>query len=140
VSDTKAKYITGVRWFPDGTKVVFGSMLIEGNRVTSQQVVVANVDGSGFRVLAEGSAPSVSPDGTRIAYSDKGSIWVMNADGTGKMKILPAGANDPAWSPDGNKIAFTRYVLTSYPYVRMEVYVMNADGSGLTQLTQTPGW
>src|SRR5918995_6094775 len=64
----------------------------------------------------------------------------MNADGTGKTRItspVPQADADtydrwPAWSPDGTKIAFSRQV---YPYTRDEIYVMNADGSGLTRLT-----
>lgn len=39
-----------------------------------------------------------------------------------------------AWSPDGRKIAFV-----SYRDGNMEIYVMNADGSGVTRLTNHPG-
>jgi Tol biopolymer transport system component len=44
-------------------------------------------------------------------------------DGSGLLHL--PGGDDPAWSPDGTKIAFDD----------PEIYVMNADGSGLTQLT-----
>jgi TolB protein len=39
---------------------------------------------------------------------------------------------DPVWSPDGTKIAFEKGDGNQY-----EVYVVNADGSGLTNLTNT---
>jgi Tol biopolymer transport system component len=51
----------------------------------------------------------------------------MNADGSGRRKLVDdtTGA-DPVWSPDGSKIAFHRGA---------DVFVMNADGSGETKLT-----
>jgi Tol biopolymer transport system component len=92
-----------------------------------------NADGSGqTRVLAalgdgvDYSLPVWSPDGTRIAYTtwtNKGgvgqniqnadqsaAIWTMNADGSDRRVVfeqLPDQAWIPAWSPDGQWIAFT---------------------------------
>jgi Tol biopolymer transport system component len=42
--------------------------------------------------------------------------------------------SNPAWSPDGRRIAFTRSTENGF-----NVFVMNADGSGQTQLTSGPG-
>jgi Tol biopolymer transport system component len=58
----------------------------------------------------------------------------MNADGSGQTRITNNPANDfePAWSPDGSKIAFWRDNGGSYGY---DIYVMNADGSSQTRLT-----
>jgi plastocyanin len=58
-------------------------------------------------------------------------IYVMNADGT-NLRRLAAGFN-PSWSPDGTGIAFVRYG----PGVA-DLYLMNDDGSGVTQLTDGP--
>jgi hypothetical protein len=67
----------------------------------------------------------------------------MNADGSGQMKVTsdPAADFEPAWSPDGSRIAFT-----SMRDGINQVYVMNADGTGQTNLTNSglhdlqPSW
>jgi Tol biopolymer transport system component len=59
----------------------------------------------------------------------------MNADGTDQTNITDNSAVDdqPVWSPDGTKIAFTSDRAGNF-----EVYTMNADGSGVTRLTNSP--
>ena len=64
----------------------------------------------------------------------------MNADGTAQRNLTRstthpfASDTTPAWSPDGRKIAFV-----SNRDRNGEIYVMNADGSGLRKLTQLKG-
>ncbi len=73
-------------------------------------------------------------------------IWSINPDGTDERQLTFNGEMNvqPAWSPDGTRIAFTRFV---YKETNKTIWVMNADGSGQTPLTteaegdsQTPGW
>ncbi|MCA0178760.1 MAG: hypothetical protein LCH77_04010 [Actinobacteria bacterium] len=60
--------------------------------------------------LGPGTGPRYSPNGKSIAYALKGAIWTMNANGTGRVKITAGTGHDvnPAWSPDGKKIVFSR--------------------------------
>ena len=60
----------------------------------------------------------------------------MNTDGTGITPITNSRGDDrdPAWSPDGTKIAFS-----SKRDGNSEIYIMNADGSNQVRLTDSPG-
>jgi Tol biopolymer transport system component len=96
-------------------------------------------------------------DGSDNANKPNGSvsqnIWVMNADGTGskpltKLTAKLAGANDPAWSPDSANIAFdsdraldgSDAIISCSPcIVPVNIWVMKADGTGLTHLTSLTG-
>lgn len=62
----------------------------------------------------------------------------MNADGSRVRRLTrgKASERDPAWSPDGEQIAFTRQGRNNVA----EIWVMNADGSGATRLTNDRGY
>ena len=67
----------------------------------------------------------------KIAFERSGQIWSMNANGTGAVQLTtdPAGASEPALSPDGQQILYTRGAG-----VGRRVWLMNADGTGNTQV------
>jgi Tol biopolymer transport system component len=69
-------------------------------------------------------------------------IYSVNADGTDLARLTndPSIDLEPAWSPDGQRIAFTsdRHFDGSGPTAVPNLYVMDADGSNVTRLTSSP--
>ena len=133
------KEILGPAWSPDGTQIVFCA---EGRRAPA--LFVINADGSGLSKITRGRHfdchPSWSPDGSTIAFATlKGqgiAIATMRTDGSNRTLLVGRGFNDdPDWSPDGSQIAFFRAPGRD----RSDIFVVNADGSGRTRITDTPG-
>jgi Tol biopolymer transport system component len=69
------------------------------------------------------------PAGVR---EDDSEIWVMGSDGAAQTRVIPAGdgieVSLPAWSPDGRRIAYTRWRLTDTGESQGDVWVADADG------------
>ncbi len=137
-------------WSPDGTKIAFTS-----DRDGRWNIFVVNADGTGLEQLTNNdstdSDPVWSPDGTKIAFEQGPGIFVMNADGTGIEQLTDPRRpkshdrdSDPVWSPDGTKIAFEGLRGSTFatwgPYGDTQIFVMNADGTGVKQLTDNDHW
>jgi len=137
-------------WSPDGSKILYSVWHEDSPK--SATIWVMNADGSSKTKLTKGAlrgvCPTWSPDGRQIAFWKEASdssdedIYVMNADGSG-VKPVAGGisvweANQGGfenggglgWTPDG-KILLMR---TTREYA--DVFAVNLDGSGLTQLTK----
>ena len=121
-------------------------------------LVVMNADGSNqmtivSQQLVENDYPAWSPDGTQLGFSrfdkkaNQSAIYVVNKDGSGLRKVINCNSTASykiSWSPvplaDGNyKIAFSDRARlpggTLAP--QSDIFIVNLDGSGLTQLTNT---
>jgi Tol biopolymer transport system component len=145
-------------WSPDGSKLAFASNRNDPHPDTCVSLSGCNIDI--FVMPATGGAPvqitfdsgadefeQFSPDGTRLAYNSDVSgamaIYTVDLATLAVTKLTPDSleAGDPDWSPDGTKIAFEDdFIFCKKPKdCNSDIYVMNADGSGLTQLTSKFG-
>jgi Tol biopolymer transport system component len=119
-------------WSPGGSKIAYVGL--DGDLHTM------NTDGTADTNLTPGSTegesnPDWSPDGSKIVLEDANInvIQTIAANGTGRATLAGAG-NQPHWSPDGTKIVFRIFTTASFG----DVAVMNADGTALTNITNTP--
>ncbi len=137
-------------WSPDGSHLAFVS-----DRTGQIQVYVSDANGQNARPLTSAGnnwAPSWAPDSNTLVFvSDRDSnreLYTIHADGTGEQRLTntPTDEDRPAWSPDGKKIAFMRFVERTFLFDSSEIFVMNADGSDEQRLTNnqagdaTPRW
>jgi len=118
-----------------------------GQRPLSQfDIQVMRRDGTERRTLVPSpdreTDPQWSPDGTRLSYvrlakADeedfrKSWIWTVRPDGTGAKRLVLG--NNARWSPDGKRLVFSAPTAHSDG----DLFVINADGSGLSRLLSTP--
>ncbi|MGI9658426.1 MAG: hypothetical protein ACR2OD_05915 [Gaiellaceae bacterium] len=150
-------------WSADGT-IYFvsnraGALISVGQetQVTSD-IWAMNADGTGLRQLTRTpllreEEPDPSPDGTEIAFQrlrgGNFDVYVIDANGTNTRRLTSSSSFDgkPAFSPDGELIAFEsmRRGGTTVDTLVIEVFVMNADGSGERPVLAgtrdaTPSW
>jgi TolB protein len=137
---TRQAHLFNPSWSSDGKTIRYGGYLVRA-------------DGSGSTKLPRDVplAGPWSPDGQRVAFAvvPRGpgqraglGLWVINADGSNPRRVARNAAwSNPAWSPDGRRIAFRRFdgqlggpqLGSAGP---SDLFVVNADGSGLRRLTR----
>jgi Tol biopolymer transport system component len=90
----------------------------------------------GAAIAAPPAAATFAGSNGKIAYSF-GGIWVVEPDGSGNTRLTrrpPEGWHvDPAWSPDGTRIAFVGWYPSPSRWAA-DLYVMYADGTRVTRL------
>jgi dipeptidyl aminopeptidase/acylaminoacyl peptidase len=141
-------------WAPEGGRVLYVRRRVR--LASGSDLFVMNAAGTARRRVTSTRVPerdpSWSPNGTRIVYAartDPGGrfrLFVAKADGSGRAQLTTqtAGTADraPAWSPDGSRIAFVSDRDGGFP----ELYVVDADGTGVRRLTNNslidgnPSW
>jgi Tol biopolymer transport system component len=150
-------------WSPDGARLAFKT-----TQAGSNQLAVINADGSGETLLtrtfrfSEGQ-PAWSPDAKRLLYRrtpenplvQNADTWVLDIEASAKDPTQPVtqavllrtgDERYPSYSPDGTQIAFRGDLDLAEPSGDEEIYVMNADGTNVRQLTSNadfdsaPSW
>lgn len=123
------------------------------------KLYVINADGSNLHAVYEPApvydpqtdtygeynltSPSFSPDGARLTFVQSNfhfggpgvseGVHIINADGSGVTR-LPIEGGAPVWSPDGTRVAFARGTGG-----QADIFLSRLDGTGLTNITNTPG-
>jgi TolB protein len=149
-------------WSPNGARIAFVKRRRSASR-TYGAVYVMSAAGTAVRALSqrrlttaspEDAFPAWSPDGTKIAFArdthtgelPEPAVYVMNANGTGQVRLRPRGSDPPLmesmpdWSPDGERIAIGTarlvrgqggdQVMTSF------IVVMTPSGDRQTNVTR----
>jgi Tol biopolymer transport system component len=146
-------------WSPDGSQIVFTSSMNDPNFATCLDTGTCNTDI--FVVPATGGSPQqltfdsgadgnaeFSPDGRVVGYdtdvSGATAIYTVNVRNHAVTKLTTDSlqAGQPDWSPDGSKIAFVNNFYNckvGNQDCKSNIFVMNADGGSVTQLTHNFG-
>ena len=132
------------QWSPDGSSIVFGHH--------DGKIYVVDSDGSSLRSISEGSgiydldfSPSISPDGSLIAYTTLRhatggvrdlEIVTSTLDGSERRRLTENKTTDisPVWSPDGDQLAF---VSASSWWQGERILVMSPDGSNIRHIVSS---
>jgi Tol biopolymer transport system component len=117
-------------WSPDGSMIAFST--------GCDGIMVMRANGTGVRsVVPSGGndcpgSPTWSADGTSLVFQNDGELFVVRVDGTdlrNLTKTFEAYEANPAWSPDGDRIAFVRAVDGDGS---SEIWTMSPTGANLT--------
>jgi Tol biopolymer transport system component len=136
-------------WSPDGKKILYTA--VSPGPGNEPRLAVMDADGQNVKELTTtpGLMGAWSPDGKKIVYvgapgMDKFQphVYVANADGSGATPLTKddgeQGELAPRWSADGKRIYFNRLGIKGPPE-KTGIWVMDADGSNMKELTKGDG-
>ncbi len=145
----------GVSWSPDGRQLLYAAFEYPQREIGTSSIVIRDYaskalttvlsipDASAGDLFHAFTSPAWSPDASAIAYKDPGfQVSIASAvAGATDIRALAQG-DDPAWSPLGSPIAFTRMDVGPQAdgvYIKYRgIWTIRPDGSGLTKLTGGP--
>lgn len=132
-------------WSPAGDQIIYNV-----KEETGRHLFLRHLSGGNRRQLTdapdtEDSYPDWSPDGSKVVFAryDHPSIEGEDVDAEiylldleeGSARSLNVRGTSPAFSPDGNRITFVSDLNGA-----QDLYVMNADGSNIVQVTDDPNF
>ncbi len=136
-------------WSPDDTEIAFLSW-----RDADMDIYVMDSSGGNLRKLYDSGFHDADIDwvGDWMAFTRNSQIWLMTDSGDGAHRVtdppcagqwgncnLPFGDYDPRLSPDAGKIVFERLEDDASVHGNHNIFVIDADGTGDSRLTDT-GW
>lgn len=130
----------GAALSPSGTKIAY---ILYNNITNGRHIAVMNTDGTESTIIYTNNnnlydnPVTWSPDGAKIAFTEAGGIFTINADGSGKTLVTSEG-HTPSWSPDGQSIVFESRDDTD-----SNVAIVSVDGTNrrlVTNFTNNDLW
>ena len=140
-------------WAPEGERIVFAAKSGEQDALYIVNVDKSKVEEKHILDLDRMLSPSWSPKGDKIAFigvkGGMADIYTFNVEDSSVVRLISDRYDDidPRWSPDGEKIAFASDRIHSrqdtsdeanFAYGQYDIFVMNADGSDITSVTDDP--
>ncbi|MEW6126896.1 MAG: protein kinase [Acidobacteriota bacterium] len=132
---TPASYVYQLTFSKDGKRLAFSQDHTIQNiyrlpfdpvttRITGQPEPVTNNTDSSYM-------PVISPNGELLIFMKRFKLLALKTNSSTPHQLIEGTANEatPRWSPDGKRIAFQ---------MAGQIYGVNADGSGLQQITKAP--
>ena len=134
-------------WSPDGGTIAFAS-----TRSGAQALYLMPADGGEPEQITpddlEANDPDFSPDGKKLVFVNnfcadcpESDVFVIDLESRETTQLTSEIGNNltPNWSPDGSKVIFMNMAIEHAADGPAELCVVNADGTGLMNLTKTPG-
>jgi len=120
-------------WSPDGLRIAFGAVGFDVSGIWT----VNRTGGDVRRVSPLGQLPAWSTRGKLAVGTGGVAVWTLDTDGTHRRRLTSTRSDDPDWSPDGSRIAYTRFARG-----REAVYTMTATGRAKRRLASgsMPAW